>query len=203
MPDVATQLYAQELTIQRGMATFVEVGVALEVIRANRLYRTSGYATFEQYCQVRWGWTRQHANRVIGAAGVVTNLEPMGSILPNERQARELAALPPEQQRAVWAEVTSTDAPPTAARVRQAIPKLKGKKQRGPKGLYGHLTSITVAVEAINAAFDDAGDDALAYLSSDDRRQMERTITRAADFVEKFSELLSRPVSRPADDWGA
>ena len=85
-----------EATIERGMQTFVEVGLALMEIRDARLYRAE-FGTFEEYCQERWGWTRQHTNRMIASAEVTTNLEPLGSILPaTERQARPLAPLPPD-----------------------------------------------------------------------------------------------------------
>jgi hypothetical protein len=100
-----------EAVIERGVKTFVEVGQALLRIRDERLYRVD-YKTFEEYCRDRWGWNRRYANRQIEAAGVVENLTPMGvtpeilgpmgPIPQNERQARELAPLPPDGQRAVW-----------------------------------------------------------------------------------------------------
>ena len=101
--------------IEHGLQTFFDVGTALMVVRNDRLYREE-YGTFEDYCQQKWGWTRQHANRLISSAEVVTNLspmgdilEPMGSILPTtERQARELARVEPAKQRAVWKDVVET-----------------------------------------------------------------------------------------------
>ena len=94
--------------IEHGLQTFFDVGNALMVVRNDRLYREE-YGTFEDYCQEKWGWTRQHANRLISSAEVVGNLEPMGSILPTtERQTRELARVAPEKQRAVWKDVVET-----------------------------------------------------------------------------------------------
>lgn len=90
-----------EAVIERGIRTFVEVGVALLRIRDDRLYRDE-YGTFEDYCRERWGMTRRYANHTIAAAGVISNL---GTIVPKpetESQARPLAALPPEQQREAW-----------------------------------------------------------------------------------------------------
>jgi hypothetical protein len=90
-----------ETAIERGLATFVEVGQALLRIRDERLYRSS-HKTFEEYCRERWGWSKTHANRQIEAAGVAQNLTPIGVKPENEAQARVLAPLPPDMQREVW-----------------------------------------------------------------------------------------------------
>lgn len=90
-----------EATIERGLATFVEVGQALLAIRDERLYRER-HKTFEDYCQERWGWKRAHAYRQIEAAQVVRNLSPMGDTPTNERQARVLAPLTTDRQRELW-----------------------------------------------------------------------------------------------------
>ena len=88
-----------EATIERGMQTFVEVGLALMEIRDDRLYRAE-FGTFEEYCRERWGWSSRHTNRMIASAEVTVNLGPIGPILPaTESQARPLATLEPEQQR--------------------------------------------------------------------------------------------------------
>lgn len=97
-----------EAVIEGGLRTFVEVGAALLEIRDRRLYREQGFKTFEDYCQERWKWSRRHVNRQIEAAGVVRNLGPMGPTVPeNERQARQLVPLPPEEQREVWKSATA------------------------------------------------------------------------------------------------
>lgn len=119
-----------EATIERGMQTFVEVGLALMEIRDGRLYRAE-FGTFEEYCQERWGWTRQHTNRMIASAEVTTNLEPIGSILPaTESQARPLAALPPAQQREAWERVleTAPNGKITAAIVTQAAKEIRQER---------------------------------------------------------------------------
>jgi hypothetical protein len=90
-----------ESVIERGLATFVEVGQALLRIRDERLYRT--YKTFEEYCKERWKWGRNYVNKQIAAAEVVKNL---GTNVPNvkgitEGQMRELTPLPPPQQREI------------------------------------------------------------------------------------------------------
>lgn len=123
------RLFELEQTIERGLSTFVEVGEALLEIRDSRLYRES-HKTFEDYCQERWGWTRQHANRHIAAARTVEILEPTGSIPTDERQARELAPLrdEPEQMAEAWQEAQvlaeAKARPVTAADVKEAVSRM-------------------------------------------------------------------------------
>lgn len=103
------QLAALEATIQEGLREFQRTGAALAEIRDGRLYRAS-HATFDEYLQGRWGFTRQHAGRLISAAEVAQVLEPIGYTPENENQARQpearaaakiVAQLEPEQQQQV------------------------------------------------------------------------------------------------------
>jgi hypothetical protein len=100
-------LAEQEAIIERGLTTFVEVGAALLHIRDNRLYRGE-FHRFEDYCLARWGMTKTHANRLIDATEVMGNLTPIGVIPATESQARILAPLTPDEQRAVWQEAVDT-----------------------------------------------------------------------------------------------
>lgn len=114
-----TTLAKHEAVIERGLHTFIEVGNALHAIREDRLYRTS-HDTFEEYCQVRWGFNRHRASQLITAAEVVTNVTTAGLPAPsNEGQARELARVPEADQVDVWQETLDrTEGKPTAAAVR-------------------------------------------------------------------------------------
>jgi len=117
------QLRQHEVIVERGLATFVEVGEALAAIRDARLYRAE-YATFEDYCQQRWGMGKSYAHYMIGAAEVMSNLSTIGGQLPStERQARPLTGLPPDVQREVWARAVETapDGKVTAAHVERTI----------------------------------------------------------------------------------
>ena len=120
-----------EATIERGMQTFVEVGLALMEIRDGRLYRAE-FGTFEEYCQERWGWTRQRANQLIASADVVSNLEMTTIVVKpsTESQARPLAALPPAQQREAWERVleTAPNGKITAAIVTQAAKEIRQER---------------------------------------------------------------------------
>ena len=90
-----------EKIIQNGQQTFVEVGFAITKIRDKKLYRI-GHATFEDYCQNRWGWTRQHAGRLIEASEVVKSLPAKcNQLVTNESTARAVADVPKEQRAAV------------------------------------------------------------------------------------------------------
>jgi len=87
---VSTELRECEQVIERGLATFVEVGQALLRIRDGNLYRKS-HGTFEDYCRERWGMDESYAYRQMQAAEIVKAL-PNGRV-PSEAVARELAPL--------------------------------------------------------------------------------------------------------------
>jgi len=116
-----------EATIERGMQTFVEVGLALMEIRDDRLYRAE-FGSFEEYCRDKWGWGRAHAYRLIDAAQVVENVSHgRQNVAPaTERQARPLAALEPEQQREAWERVleTAPNGKITAAHVQAVVDRM-------------------------------------------------------------------------------
>jgi VRR-NUC domain len=124
-----------EAIIERGLQTFVEVGLALSEIRESHLYREV-HATFEDYCRERWDFTDRRARQLIAAAEI-------GTMVPveNERQARELAPLreQPERLRETWAEVRENNSEPTALHVREAVEKKLAPKQVGAHGHLAHL----------------------------------------------------------------
>lgn len=125
---VSSRLGELELTIERGMKSFVAVGNALLEIREARLYKERGFARFEDYCQQHWGMSRPQAYRMIDSAKVVEAVSPMGDIAPaNERQARELAPLldDPGTLEAVWAKVVSSGSPVTAKAIKAAVAAAK------------------------------------------------------------------------------
>lgn len=87
----AALLAEAEEKIERGLATFDEVGKALFEIRDGRLYREE-YETFEDYCLGRWHFTSRRARQLMEAADI-------GTIVPvtNEGQARALSGLAPDE----------------------------------------------------------------------------------------------------------
>lgn len=97
-----------EVVIEEGLKTFVEVGNALLEIRDSRLYRQE-FRTFEDYCRDRWGMARSTAYQYIDAAATVENVRHGGHQIPtNERQARPLTKLEPEQQQEAWQRAVET-----------------------------------------------------------------------------------------------
>ena len=116
-----------EAVIERGMQTVFEVGAALKQIRDNTLYdkKYGKGSTFDTYCRDRWGFQRAHAYRMIEASDTLSNLSPMGDILPtNERQVRPLSTLTDASQQAeAWAHAVEEAGgeQPTAKQVAAAV----------------------------------------------------------------------------------
>jgi len=134
------RLETLERVIERGLATFVEVGQALIEIRDQRLYRAT-HTSFEDYCLERWGFRRAHAHRLIQSVEVLEALSPMGDSPVSERQARELTPLlrEPERMRAAWSQArehaSRSGSPLTARLVRAAVathlPQMAGHEHIG------------------------------------------------------------------------
>ena len=120
----ATDLARYERTIEKGLKVFVEVGTALLAIQDRRLYRLT-HSTFEDYCQDRWGISRDYAYKTIRAANTVAALEAVQAPVPQtESQARELIGLSPEKAAEVMRQA-STGGKVTAAGIKQARAKVE------------------------------------------------------------------------------
>ncbi len=184
---LATRTLADcEAVIERGLATFIEVGQTLLEIRDKRLYRLT-HDSFDAYCQERWGWARAHAYRMIASGEVVTSMNgaladrssmsPIGDILPvptNEAQTRALAPLKsdPEQMADAWTEaVAETNGKATAAAVEKAVAKRVEPKQ------------LTAAEQA----------------EEDRKGQISRGIGRLQELVNGWGQLRSLPKSPDRD----
>lgn len=84
------ELKQREVVIAEGQQKFIAVGTALLEIRDGKGYRFE-HKTFEEYCEKRWGFSRQQGYRLMDAAAlatdpIVTNLVT----IENESQAREI-----------------------------------------------------------------------------------------------------------------
>lgn len=114
-----------EAVVEAGIESFIAVGNSLAAIRDGRLYRAT-HSTFEAYCKDRWGLGDRHARNIINAAEV-------GTMVPvaNERQARELVGLEPDQAVEVYQRtIAETAGRPTAKAIREVRRKVtppKGK----------------------------------------------------------------------------
>jgi hypothetical protein len=133
--SASARLAELEAVVERGLATFVEVGAALLEIRDTRLYRDT-HTTFEDYCRERWSMRRESADRLIRSAKVVELVNPSGLIPANEAQARELVPLLADEQAVVeaWreakAEADLIGAPLTAKVVKNAVQKRLNRVKR-------------------------------------------------------------------------
>jgi len=93
---ITTEPSLQDLEekIEAGLEQFRVAGESLRKIKEKKLYK-SEYSTYEEYCSQRWGFTPQHANRLISAAKtmrLIEESEPTGSVLPqSENQVRVLS----------------------------------------------------------------------------------------------------------------
>lgn len=106
-PHEEQRFAALEQTVQDGLRDFQRTGQALAEIRDNGFYRET-HADFESYLRDRWGFNLKQADRIIGAAVVARQLEPLGIETRHEKQASSfkpavkiIEALEPEQQRLV------------------------------------------------------------------------------------------------------
>lgn len=130
-PEESERLNQLETIIKLDIKGFLRVGMALKEIKERRLYRGK-YATWKQYLREEWDISRGYAHYQIASYDVVENLKSLSEnvhhgehfennipeydpeesypvsdfVLPrNERQARPLTLLPPEQQVAAWKKV--------------------------------------------------------------------------------------------------
>lgn len=151
-PDRLAKLAA---TIDRGLKHYMQAGEALREIRDTQLYRLEA-TTFEEFCLKRWRMTPQHANRLIAAADVARDLEPIGSIPQTESQARPLAQLPREQRAEAYREAAAqAGGEPTAAHIAAAVHKrvgTKSKRKTKLKPIRIRLPGCTLTIEP-NKAF--------------------------------------------------
>jgi hypothetical protein len=130
-PDEERRRAECEDQVDQLVRSWLTAGSALAVIRNERLYRST-HGRFEDYCRDQWGFSRQRANQLVaGAEAVVTLTTTVVTEAPSERVARELVPLKnkPEELAAVWTEVASNGAPPTAARVREAVKRHRQEEE--------------------------------------------------------------------------
>lgn len=170
------ELLRCESIIERGLNTFYEVGTALAEIREQRLYRNT-HDTFEAYCRERWQMSRIHAHRLIDAAEVISNLLPIGNTPTTESQARELAPLDADLQKAVW-QIAVETAPRDS----------KGE----PAITAGHIKSVATVVQAIvkDGGLDDGSGEVKPLGVLVDAAITEETYERMMRQKERVKEYL-------------
>lgn len=94
-PALRDQHEQDEAVIAKGIATFREVGEALQRIRDCRTYLQT-HGNFEDYCRERWDLGRDYVDKTIAAAKTVAALpERLHTIVGNEATARAVAKVEP------------------------------------------------------------------------------------------------------------
>ena len=166
--DDMTELERCESIILAGSDAFVAVGDALGRIRDSRLYRET-HATFESYCQEVWGWGRRYVNLTIQSSTVVRDLpDGLGTIVPNQAAARELAKLEPEK-RAEVLKAAAADGAPTARAIKAAA-KPAPSEVSPPMPLPAHPAPVREDAETrqfrITRRIQEMKDDLKSFLSA-------------------------------------
>lgn len=191
-------LVENEEIVDRGLATFVEVGLALMQIRDERQYREAGYDRFEDYCNERWQFGRHRANRLIEAAEVTSLVVPVGTtdgpVPQSERVARELAPVAresPEQAREVWAETVAEHGDkPTARQVAETRERVLGEQIPGQTDLVSETTPAHDDTEEVDAVVVDE------QPTSEPEAPYDR-VTRA---IDRAASALLEPTGNLAHD---
>lgn len=140
-----TNLREKEAIIERGLATFIEVGTALMEIKAEQLYLLDGYETFDAYCKTKWNFSASRANQLVRSAQAATNLgiEDEGV---RDGYIQPLLSLDEESQKEAWAEMAEN---PSVSKARTLKKKYKVKEYGGPlwDAVDNYLITPTEAYE--------------------------------------------------------
>ena len=151
-PDEHKELVALEAVVEKGLATFIEVGNALAEINSRRLYRAT-HSTFAAYAEDVFGITANYAYRMISAAKVTKVVLPVGNI-ESEAVARQLVGLSDEQTVKVFQTAVEVMAQPTAAvvkKVRQEIVPT-GRPKTPPSNRSEVITAYLKQIRRVHEA---------------------------------------------------
>ena len=168
-----------------------ELGEMLLEAHDGEAWRALGYKSWKAYIEAEFDFNRQRSYQLLKQARVNAQLVVAGAeTRVTEREARDLST------------TVDTSAIRHELQQRSEILKDKRRPRQGPRGLTGVLDAFERSMVTLNDAFESAGDDALSYLSQDDRRAFERTITHLFEFSSEWAERLSQPVTqREVDEW--
>jgi hypothetical protein len=137
--------------IKRGLTQVWEVAAALADIREQKQYLEAGHKTFEEYCEQKWNFKRNYANKLIQGVEVFDNVrdnlnkevDNLGTSVPKpvqlpetEWQARAVrqATDDPQEQAEVWTQAVEDAGgeQPTAPQIKQAAAKVTASKTAPP-----------------------------------------------------------------------
>lgn len=87
-------LKSLEHIIERGLSTFIEVGMALMAIREGQKYKEAGYSDFNVYIEERWGISPSYGKKQLNSGYIANEMGTIVPILPtHESQVRPLFKL--------------------------------------------------------------------------------------------------------------
>lgn len=140
LPDVSPEAIVEferfERIIGHGIASFLNVAEALIQIRDKQYYKKiAGFETFGEYCETKWGMTRQRAYQLIDAKQVADNLSNNLTKEEIEKipatQLCTMKSLPEDDQATVYqlAKETAPEGKLTAAHVEKVVREVRGEKK--------------------------------------------------------------------------
>ncbi len=134
--DLTTELTEEETTllnecesvIQKGIESFKDTWSALLEIRNSKLYRKE-FKTFDEYCLVKWDFSKNYVNKNIRALKTLNNLGTMVPKTITERQLRPLTSLEPEVQKEVVKEVQGINPKAPTSLIQDVVNQYGGVNQ--------------------------------------------------------------------------
>jgi hypothetical protein len=120
-PSDKKDFAALEKIVQKGVKSFLEVGKALLQIHSRKLYREK-YTSWEGYLEERWNLSRSHGYRLVHAGEVAENLShARDTIEMPGRLVEQLAKLPPDEQRRIFAQAQAAAPASPVSEVRNIL----------------------------------------------------------------------------------
>ena len=194
-----------ESIVERGLASFIEVGNALIEIRDAKMYG-SEYSNFEDYCDKRFGISRGRAYQLIAATKTVKDLSTIVS-----------ASLLPVTETHVRALQNATSDPKQQSKI------LKKAAKDAPKGKDGKPKITAAAIKKAAAASDPEADRKAAIMGAqaptmfdpveleaksaslvvDTAKPLDERIVQQSKMIESFCRALTKffDDNLPSDPW--
>lgn len=128
-------LKSLEYIIEKGLSTFIEVGMALMAIKTKWIVfkKEAGYTDFESYVEDRWGMAKSRGWQLLNAGTIGNEISTMVEKKPkHERQVRPLSRLGTwkEPKPELWVEAwqgacdLAGDNPPTEKEVKYVVDQM-------------------------------------------------------------------------------
>lgn len=129
LKDLETALDAIKNKIKEN---YIDAGKILVVIRDQRLWKVSGYHSFDDYLVKRWSIHSRRAYQLIEASEVMMTLSQNDcTMVQNERVARELSKAPEEERPRVIAAVVERGEMVTTKSIKAEVAKLPPAAKNG------------------------------------------------------------------------